>query len=73
MSNNQDTAFDFSVIKPMKGQRGELMFEARINADSISSAVKKLREQVAGSGWVVVQSAALHLKQTGPGVHEEGE
>ena len=73
MSNIQNSAFDLSVIKPMKGQKGELMFEAKVHAESISSAVKKLRDQVAGSGWVVVQSAALHLKPQEPEVHEVPE
>lgn len=73
MSTTENTAFNLSVIKPVKGQKGELVFEATIHAESVSAAVKRLRDQVAGSGWIVVQSAALHLKQSGPEVHEEGE
>lgn len=73
MSNTQNTAFDLSVIKPMKGQKGELMFEARVHAESISAAVKKLREQVSGSGWVVVQSAVLNAKPQEPELPEVSE
>ena len=52
--------FELSVIKPVKGKPGELVFSATVYAETVSDAVKKLRSEVEGSGWIVVQTASLH-------------
>jgi hypothetical protein len=51
--------FELSVLKPVKGKPGKLMFEISKFANSISDAVKEVRWEVEGSGWIVVQSSSL--------------
>lgn len=48
-------AYDLVVMEPKKGQKGREIFSARIHGRSVSEAVSALREQVNGSGWVVLQ------------------
>ena len=53
-------AFDLSVIRPIKGKPGQLMFTYKKKANSISEAVEAVRHEVSGSGWAVVQSSSIH-------------
>jgi hypothetical protein len=48
--------FDLVAVKPVKGQPGILMLSRTTYADSISAAVKTVRQEVEGSGWVVLQA-----------------
>lgn len=55
MSKNE-FRFDLSVIKPVPGKPGILMFTRTTYAESVSAAVKIVRQEVEGSGYVVLQS-----------------
>jgi hypothetical protein len=48
--------FDLAVVNPVKGQVGELKFTRTTYAESVSAAVKNVRHEVEGSGWVVLQA-----------------
>jgi hypothetical protein len=47
-------AFALKVLQPVKGSDGNLMFEATIHGKNQKSAMDTLRDQINGSGWVVV-------------------
>ncbi len=49
--------FSLVVVQPVKGKPGKEIFSADIHAESVSEAVRLLRQQVAGSGWIVLQKA----------------
>ena len=51
--------FDLTVIKPIKGKPGQVIFTTQRWANSVSDAVKEVRVDIEGSGWIVVQSAVL--------------
>lgn len=51
--------FHLSVVKPIKGKPGQVMFTTSRVAPSVSSAVAAVRQEIDGSGWIVVQSAVL--------------
>ncbi len=53
------TAFVLVVVQPVKGKAGKLVFSATIHAENINAAVKTLREQLDGSGLIVLQKAAF--------------
>lgn len=52
--------FELVVIRPIEGKRGELMFYRTVAAENVTSAVAKVRQEVSGSGLVVLQSASYH-------------
>lgn len=58
--------FSLVVVKPVKGKKGELVFSADIHAESVSHAVRLLREQLDGSGWIVLQKADFELPIINP-------
>lgn len=58
-------AFNLSVVQPKKGTKGKVVFTATIHAQTVSEAVKLLREQVEGSGWIVLQSSQVDAEPTG--------
>ncbi len=53
------TGFELVVVQPVKGKAGKLVFSATIHAENINAAVKTLREQIDGSGLIVLQKAAF--------------
>ena len=52
--------FELAVIAPISGKRGELKFYRTVFAENITQAVKSVREEVSGSGLVVLQAASYH-------------
>lgn len=63
--------FSLVVVKPMKGKKGELVFSADIHAESVSHAVRLLREQIDGSGLIVLQRADFELPIINPVIAEK--
>lgn len=59
MQNNLQK-FELAVIRPIKGKRGELKFYRTVLADNVTKAVEKVRSEVEGSGFVVLQAASYH-------------
>lgn len=55
-------AYDLVVIEPVSGKPGKLIFSATVYDESVSKAVKSLRDRVAGSGFVVLQASAYRLQ-----------
>lgn len=51
--------FDLSVIQPIKGKTGRVVFTIVKSAKNVSEAVDAVRSEIAGSGWAVVQSQSL--------------
>lgn len=51
--------FDLTVIEPIKGKPGKVVFTTQRFASDINEAVKSVRMDIEGSGWIVVQSAVL--------------
>lgn len=49
--------FSLVVVQPVKGKPGKEIFSADIHAESVTEAVHLLRQQVEGSGWIVLQKA----------------
>lgn len=54
--------FDLSVIQPIKGKTGRVVFTITKSAKNVTEAVDAVRADVAGSGWAVVQSQSLARK-----------
>lgn len=63
--------FSLVVVKPVKGKKGELVFSADIHAESVSHAVRLLREQIDGSGLIVLQKADFELPIINPVIAEK--
>lgn len=59
MQNNLQK-FELAIIRPIKGQRGELKFYRTVSAPNVTDAVASVRREVEGSGLVVLQSASYH-------------
>jgi len=53
-------AFELVVVQPIKDKKGKVMFSLTRYAESISAAVKLTRQDVEGSGWVVMQRSAYN-------------
>lgn len=51
--------FELSVLAPEKGKPGKVMFTISKFAKSVSDAVREVRMEIEGSGWIVVQSSSL--------------
>jgi hypothetical protein len=51
--------FHLSVIQPIKGKPGRVMFTYERTARNVSEAVEAVRSEIAGSGWAVVQTSSL--------------
>lgn len=60
--------FSLVVVQPIKGKEGRLVFTADIHAENVTSAVKTLREQIDGSGWIVLQSSAYTQEVKGTAI-----
>lgn len=52
--------FKLAVVSPVKGKAGELMFTRSVQALDISSAVKVVRAEVEGTGFIVMQECAFN-------------
>lgn len=61
-----DERFELVVIQPVKGNKGKLVFSASIHAENVSAAVRLLRQQIDGSGLVVLQKADFELPIINP-------
>lgn len=55
--------FELSVIEPVKGKPGRVMFTYTKCARNINEAVESVRSEIAGSGWAVLQSHSLAKKR----------
>lgn len=55
--------FELAVIAPISGKRGELKFYRTVFAENITQAVKSVRDEVNGSGLVVLQAASYHQSE----------
>lgn len=55
--------FELAVIAPISGKRGELKFYRTVFAENVTQAVKSVRDEVSGSGLVVLQAASYHQGQ----------
>ena len=51
--------FHLSVLQPIKGKAGKVMFTYEKHARNVTEAVEAVRAELAGSGMVVVQSQSL--------------
>jgi len=47
--------FKFAVVNPIKGQPGTLQFTMTVAAENVVAGVKSVKQQVDGSGWIVLQ------------------
>lgn len=54
--------FNLAVVRPVKGQAGELIMTRTTHADSITDAVKRVRGEFEGTGYVVMQEQAFQPK-----------
>jgi hypothetical protein len=52
------SVFNLAVVSPVKGKAGTLMFTRSVKATDISSAVKQVRAEVEGTGFLVMQESA---------------
>lgn len=51
--------FSLAVVRPVKGQSGELVCNRVVSANTITDAVRQVRNEFEGSGFVVMQSSAF--------------
>lgn len=57
-------SFELAVVQPRKGKPGRVVFTATIHGHNVSDAVRVLRDQINGSGWIVIQKAAVEQVAT---------
>ncbi len=53
------SSFELAVLAPNKGKPGTLIATRTVYADTVSAAVAKVRQEVEGTGFIVVQAASL--------------
>jgi len=54
-------AYELVVVQPIKGTKGKIMYTLTRYAESVSAAVKLTRQDIEGSGWIVMQRSAYAI------------
>ena len=56
-------SYELVAVRPVSGNRGELIFSMTRHATDVSSAVKAARRDIEGSGLVILQAASYHTDE----------